>query len=152
MVSFVSNIECSFSLHITQISCIYILFHKTIRTMYLGDDITNSSFNMLISIIFVTSNDYIFQILFYVMIKDNRNHVQQQSFFRVISFNTLHLNQIKISFQQKIYKYVTVIKNIMNEQDTKASSELKYEKLVMIGTFVNFFFYILPLIYAATNS
>ena len=28
----------------------------------------------------------------------------------------------------------------MNEQDTKASSELQYEKLVMIGTFVNFSF------------
>ena len=46
-----------------------------VQMSYLRDDIINSSFNMLISMIFITSNDYTSQILFYVMIKDNRNHV-----------------------------------------------------------------------------
>ena len=148
MVSFVPKFGCSSILHLMNISCMY----NEYNYKYLRDDIMNSSFNMLISIIFITSNDYILQILFYVMIKDNRNHVQQQVFFRVISFYTLHLNQIKISFQQKSIQICNCDKKIMNEQDTKASSELQHEKLVMIGTFVNFFFYILPLIYEATNS
>ena len=52
----------------------YIVYNEY-NYKYLRDDIMNSSFNMLISIISITSHDYILQILFYVMIKDNRNHV-----------------------------------------------------------------------------
>ena len=55
--------------------CVCMYKYNEYNYKYLRDDIMNSSFNMLISIISITSNDYILQILFYVMIKDNRNHV-----------------------------------------------------------------------------